>query len=164
MGLHRRSVEVLIGSATLGAVLWSASTACSTGGSTGPPATDCQQDAAQLTCIGFTLNVIADGPYMFTFRGFSYSASRDSTFFLANLVAGPYEIAGRMSTPNVTFYVVGRSSTVPGGVERTSLQSVQGPFVATPSLCHVSYAATGASPPPQDFRFQFTVGTVPPTC
>jgi hypothetical protein len=163
MAATTRGLEFLVGSAALGAVLWSASTACHVGSSpTSPPA--CAANAPVLTCVGMTLTVSADGPYTFTFQGATYSGSGNSTFTLVNLAQGRNEISGRMNTANVGFGIAGRSSSVPGAVEQLSVQSVQGPFLATPTRCAVYYGATGSMPPPQDFRFQFTVGTTPPLC
>lgn len=153
----------MVGSAALGAVLWSASTACQIGSSpTSPPA--CVASAAVLSCIGITLTVSADGPFTFTFQGTTYAGSGNTTFSLVNLAQGRTEISGRMNTANVGFRIAGHSSSVPGAVEQLSVQSVQGPFLTTPTRCAVYYGATGNMPPPQDFRFQFTIGTTPPLC
>jgi hypothetical protein len=77
---------------------------------------------------------------------------------------GTYTVSGTMSSSTLDIYIQTGGSYTAGGVERGTVQSTKGPFVATPSLCHVSYSATGNSPPPQDYSFTFTVGTVTPLC
>jgi hypothetical protein len=159
-----RGFEVLIGGVALGAVLWGASTACRTGTSTTAMNTGCQVDSTVLTCIGVTITITADGPFTFNFRDQPYSGAGNVSFTFVDLTPGVYDMTGRMSTPNVAFSFTGRTSSIIGGVEQTSLQSLSGPFLATPTRCAVFYRTTAAAPPPQDFHFQFTVGTVPPTC
>jgi hypothetical protein len=159
-----RGLEVLIGGFALGAVLWGASSACRTGTPTTVMNTGCQIDSTVLTCIGVTITITADGPFTFTFGGQPYSGGGNVSFTFVDLTPGVFDLTGRMNTPNVAFAFTGRTSSVTGGVEQTSIQSLSGPFLATPTRCAVFYRTSAAAPPPQDFHFQFTVGTVTPTC
>jgi hypothetical protein len=161
-----RGFELMVGGVTLGVVLWSASTACKfTPTAPGP---GCGLGANPITCINITIGTTGDGPYSATLHG-TYTTTtgtldRNSNTLYFGLQPGIYTVDGTMSTANLTFYIIGGSASVPGGVQTGSVQSTKGPFVATPSLCHVSYAATGSSPPPQQFSFTFTVGTTGPFC
>lgn len=162
-----RGFEVLVGGVTLGVVLWSASTGCKLSPTT-PSGPGCSAAASSLNCIAVSLSVVADGPYTINLQG-QYTnqsaapgSNTSSTYY--GLEPGTYIVSGTMSTENLTFYIVTSQSTAVGGVELGTVQSTAGPFVATPSLCHVSYSATGTSPPPQQYSFTFMVGTTTPLC
>ncbi len=165
----KRRFELLIGSITLGVVLWSASTGCKIVGTPTAPGPGCGLGSNPVTCINITIGTNGDGPYSATLHGTFSPATGAVLAHNANTIyfglqPGTYTVDGTMSTANLTFFIVSDSASVPGGVQLGSVQSTKGPFVATPSQCHVSYAATGSSPPPQQFSFTFTVGTTGPFC
>lgn len=167
MFVRGRGFELLAGSVTLGVVLWSASTACKYAPTS--PTAGCGNGYAPITCISVSIIADGDGPFTLNFHG-NYSsvsgvtAEKSSDAIYYGLQPGTYTIDGTISTANLTFYIVSGQSTIPGGVQLGSVQSTKGPFVATPNLCHVTYAAVGNSPPPQQYSFTFTVGTTPPLC
>jgi hypothetical protein len=168
MFVRKRGLELLIGSVTLGVVLWSASSAC--GYPSTAPSAGCGNGHSPITCIAVSITADGDGPFTLNFHGTYSSVSggtlqnNSSNALYYGLQPGTYTIDGTTSTPNLTFYIISEQSSVPGGVQLGSVQSTKGPFVATPSLCHVTYQATGSSPPPQPYSFTFTVGTTGPFC
>jgi hypothetical protein len=132
--------ELLIGSLSLGAVLWNASTACSR---TTASRLGCDESADALNCIGAFLVVSSNLPFTFSFRGQNFSGAggtNSQSYQLFGLQSGPNEITGNTSAGTISFRITGRPSSVPGGVASGCLQSLAGP-VASTTPCQVNYVA-----------------------
>jgi hypothetical protein len=159
-----RRNELFIGCVAAGVVAWNASTACSV--SSRGPSVSCTPGAQTLECLGVAVTVVADGPVTIGLQGGTPSTLQSGVVNYVGLAASTYVISGTMSGRNASFTISRMTSTVAGGPVPASIQSLKGPgaSVSTDGACVVKYAATDSSPPPQDFRFQFTIATIGAVC
>jgi hypothetical protein len=163
MGERRRGFEFVMGGIMVGAVVWSASTACNLSNAMGPIPPACET-TPQAICYTATMNVVADGAYTLSFGGATYTGNGAGTFTDSNILAdSTYAVSGQLSTAHMAITITSRASSGTGGVVSGSVQATQGPVASTGS-CSVSYAVPAGAPVPQGFAFQFRVGSNSPAC
>ena len=123
------------------------------------------QTCAPINSIGIWISIRNGGesdPWSFTFGDFTKTGSVNAEHGFMNVAPGEHQISGQFSTGAGFNIMLGRnSSTVPGGITPSSLQSLEGPLVqlSTSIPCTVQYArpGAGASTLAVTFRVKFIV-------
>ncbi len=163
---RERGLDLAVGIATLCAVLWSVSSACTI--PTVPVVPPCGPASADSSCVAINLTATGDGQFHYHLDSLVFAGvATGSIQQTVRVRAGTYTVSGTMVTAtSLTFFLQtetsGAVATAPQ-IELTSFQSNSGPAVATPVVCHMSYATAGATLP-QDFSFTFVIGSAAPYC